>query len=98
MRTYLSCNRQVIAWGWILVGLGLLTLQTPSSPTSAWVLYPMVASVGIGLLQTGTTFPTQAPLEPRLQPHALGVLNFVRSFGQVLGIACVSSRRVNLCL
>ncbi|KAL8290221.1 hypothetical protein RQP46_003160 [Phenoliferia psychrophenolica] len=67
----------VSGWGFTMVGLGLLSLQTPTSPTSTWVIYPM----------SGVIFPIQAPLDPALQPDAVGLMNFLRSFGQVLGIA-----------
>lgn len=84
----------------------------PESIVASWILYPLVASTGLGLLQfalsfysffdkkkrlnislyhrTGSIFPVLPPLELRYQPQAMAFLNFVRSFGQVIGISSVS--------
>ncbi|KAM0746523.1 MFS general substrate transporter [Meredithblackwellia eburnea MCA 4105] len=77
----------IASWVLTAAGLGLLSILTPTSPPVTWILYPILSCMGLGFLQTCTTFPIQAPLEPRMQPAAMGLLTFVRSFGNVLGLS-----------
>ncbi|KAI1786060.1 major facilitator superfamily domain-containing protein [Ganoderma leucocontextum] len=53
----------VLAWSLMLIGFGLFSTLGARSSTGQWVGYqPVVAAAGIGLLFTGTVFPTLAPL------------------------------------
>jgi hypothetical protein len=53
-------GRQVVAWMLMIVGLGLLTLLKPDSSVAGWVIYIMIASMGMGLLQY-VDFPLLTP-------------------------------------
>ena len=44
----------------MIVGLGLLTLLKPDSSVAGWVIYIMIASMGMGLLQY-VDFPLLTP-------------------------------------
>ncbi|GAA5933720.1 uncharacterized protein JCM15063_001393 [Sporobolomyces koalae] len=79
--------------GWILatVGLGLMTLIKADSSKGAWVGYPAMLGLGLGLLYSGTNFAVLAPVTPREQPFATALYAFVRAFGQVFGIAIGST-------
>lgn len=68
-------------------GIGLIALLRADSPTYAWVLIQVVPAVGSGLL-VNTLLPAfQACLAEADQAAATGSWCFVRTFGQVWGVA-----------
>lgn len=71
--------QNVIAWVFITIGAGLLTIVRYDSPTATWAALPVVISMGTGLLFAATVFPVLAPLPPSLAAHALAFLVFLRN-------------------
>ncbi|KAM0746387.1 iron permease [Meredithblackwellia eburnea MCA 4105] len=78
--------QNLIGWGFAILGFGLCSLLTADSSKAAWVCFPIVLGIGVGLLYAGTTFPTLAPLEPQYQAKSMAFFGFTRAFGQVFGI------------
>jgi len=76
-----------LGWFFSLIGFGLLSLLDADASTAAWAGYTVLTGIGLGLLYASTNFPVLAPLKPSQQPHAMGFYNFMRSMGQVFGIA-----------
>lgn len=68
-----------------------MSLLKWDSPMGAWVGYPVIAGLGLGILYAGTNFVVLAPLKPSQQPSAMAFYGFARSFGQVFGIAIGST-------
>ncbi|ORY69454.1 iron permease [Leucosporidium creatinivorum] len=83
--------QQLIGWALIIIGFGLTSMLRWDSPKGAWVGYPIVMGLGLGIIYAATNFPVLAPLKPSQQPHAMAFYGFVRSFGQVFGIAIGST-------
>ncbi|KAI5478027.1 MFS multidrug transporter [Pseudohyphozyma bogoriensis] len=79
--------QNLVGWGLSALGFGLTTLLKVDSPQSAWVGYPVIIGIGIGILFAGTTFPVLAPLRPEQQPHAMAFHAFTRAFGQAVSVA-----------
>lgn len=68
-------------------GIGLLALLRVDSPTYAWVLLQVLPAFGTGLL-TNTLLPAfQACLAEADQAAATGTWCFIRTFGQIWGVA-----------
>ncbi|GAA5874035.1 hypothetical protein JCM16303_002669 [Sporobolomyces ruberrimus] len=80
-----------IGWALATIGLGLMTMLEYDSSKAAWVGYPVVAGLGVGILYSATNFPVLAPVTPAQQPFASAFYGFTRSFGQVFGIAIGST-------
>ncbi len=76
-----------IGWAFSLVGFGTLSVLTADSSTAMWASFTVIVGIGLGLLYAATNFPVLAPLKPEQQPAAMGFYNFMRSLGQVFGIA-----------
>jgi MFS family permease len=75
--------------GFILfaIGRGLYILLDEDTPTSHWVVFQLVAGVGAGLL-INTLLPAfQAPLAESDQATATATWNFLRTMGNVWGVA-----------
>ncbi|KAF7976442.1 hypothetical protein HWV62_6677 [Athelia sp. TMB] len=87
--------QNVIAWVFMTLGPGLMSLIGVNSSEKMWVPLPIPFSIGIGLLYAGTVFPVLAPLPPSLAGQALAFLVFVRNFGNVLGITVGSTALTN---
>ncbi|GAA5833067.1 hypothetical protein JCM11251_006502 [Rhodosporidiobolus azoricus] len=80
-----------IAWTFATIGTGLLSLLKWDSGTAMWASFSVITGIGLGILYASTNFPVLAPLRPAQQPHAMAFYGFVRSFGQVFGIAIGST-------
>ncbi|GAA5894341.1 hypothetical protein JCM6882_007636 [Rhodosporidiobolus microsporus] len=80
-----------IAWAFVTVGCGLLSILKWNSSTAMWASFSVIVGIGLGILYASTNFPVLAPLQPAQQPHAMAFYGFVRSFGQVFGIAIGST-------
>ncbi|KZO94642.1 MFS multidrug transporter [Calocera viscosa TUFC12733] len=78
--------QNVIAWMFQMVGYGLMTTLTKDSSTAAWAGYQVIASIGVGILYPGTTFPVLAPLPISKNAHALAFYTFMRTFSQTFGV------------
>jgi len=83
--------QNVIAWVFIIIGMGLQSTLHAGSATRNWIGFQIVAGVGFGLLFTATTFPILAPLPVRLNANALAFFIFIRSFFQAWGITIGST-------
>ncbi|GAA5878611.1 hypothetical protein JCM8547_003844, partial [Rhodosporidiobolus lusitaniae] len=83
--------QNVAGWSFVTVGLGLFSILKWDSNKAMWASFSVIASIGAGILYASTNFPVLAPLKPAQQPHAMAFYGFVRSFGQVFGIAIGST-------
>ncbi|KAJ7840764.1 iron permease [Mycena leptocephala] len=81
---YLPQN--IIAWGFVLVGMGLQSTLHVDTAVQNWVGFQIIAGIGFGMLFTATTFPILAPLSVADNANALSFFIFVRSFFQAWGI------------
>ncbi|GJJ08923.1 hypothetical protein Clacol_003143 [Clathrus columnatus] len=75
--------QNIVAWGFIMVGLGLQSTLHVTSATRNWVGFEIIAGIGFGLLFTATTFPILSPLPVTDNGTALALFIFIRSFFQV---------------
>ncbi|ORY63676.1 iron permease [Leucosporidium creatinivorum] len=80
-----------IGWSLTIIGFGLTSMLRWDSSKGAWVGYPILMGMGLGVLYASTNFPVLAPLKPSQQPHAMAFFGFTRAFGQVFGIAIGST-------
>ncbi|KAM5544688.1 hypothetical protein V8D89_001586 [Ganoderma adspersum] len=78
--------QNVIAWGCIVIGMGLQSTLHADSATRNWIGFQIVAGIGFGMLFTATTFPILAPLPVELNASALSFFIFIRTFFQAWGI------------
>ncbi|GAA6020017.1 hypothetical protein JCM10207_006760 [Rhodosporidiobolus poonsookiae] len=83
--------QSIIGFAFATVGAGLLSLLKWDSGKAMWASFGVIISIGLGLLYPSVQFPTLAPLRPSQQPAAVAFFGFVRSFGQVFGIAIGST-------
>lgn len=81
--------RWAIWLGWALttLGTGLLYLLNPSTTVAAWIFLNIPVGMGTGLLFPGIALTIQASSEPRLNGQAAAFENFLRTFGQSIGMA-----------
>ncbi|GAA6000896.1 hypothetical protein JCM10207_004709 [Rhodosporidiobolus poonsookiae] len=79
--------QSILAFVFSTIGLGLFSILKWNSSTAMWASFSVVAGIGLGLAYSSTQFPLLAALKPSEQPHAVAFFGFVRSFGQVFGIA-----------
>ncbi|KAJ3810408.1 iron permease [Lentinula lateritia] len=78
--------QNIIAWCFVIIGMGLQTTLTENSAVHEWVGFQIVAGIGFGLLFTATTFPILAPLPVEHNASALAFFIFVRSLFQAWGV------------
>lgn len=76
----------MLGWTLVTIGFGLVSLLKYDSSQGAWIGFPIVLGIGLGVLYSSTQFPVMAPLLPSQQAHAMAFFGFVRSFGQVVGV------------
>lgn len=84
-------TQNIFAWCLAMAGFGLVTLLKADSSKAAWVGFPVILGIGMGILYAGTNFPVLSPLRPEQHPQAMAFYAFVRSLGQVFGIAIGST-------
>lgn len=69
------------------LGIGLFSMMDQNTATVAWVFFNIAAALGSGML-TNTFLPAfQASLKETDQASATASWNFIRSFGNVWGVA-----------
>ena len=88
--THTGRYRWAIWAGWLFttLGLGLLTLLTPSSATYSWILLNLVSGLGLGVLYPAMSFAIQAAAPANADiPFAAAMFSFFRAFGQAVGVA-----------
>ncbi|GAP85066.2 putative major facilitator superfamily general substrate transporter [Rosellinia necatrix] len=69
------------------IGLGLFSLLNERSSTAEWVIYQIIAAGGSGFVLNTLLPACQAPLDERDQAAATATWSFVRSFGNIWGVA-----------
>lgn len=81
---YISLRPVQIFCGWatLLIGTGLFTLMSPSTPIPVTIPFQLIIGVGLGLLFANQN-PVQAPHPEASNAAALSLLTFVRNFAQV---------------
>ncbi len=75
--------------GWVLtvLGMGLLCDLSVDTSIPAWVFLNLVPGIGMGMLFPSFQYAVQAACDQRDVAFAAAMLNFVRSFGQSIGVA-----------
>lgn len=76
-----------IAFALMTVGLGLFTLLDKNSSAAKWVIFQMIAAVGMGLLLTGILPAVQVDLAEKDVGAATASYAFMRSYGAIWGIS-----------
>lgn len=69
------------------IGLGLFTLLDEDSSTSEWVIFQMIVAGGSGLVLNTLLPACQTPLAESDQAATTATWSFVRSFGNIWGVA-----------
>ena len=69
------------------IGLGLFTLLDENSSMAEWVIYQMITGGGSGFVLNTLLPACQAPLLESDQAAATAIWSFVRSFGNIWGVA-----------
>lgn len=69
------------------IGLGLFTLFDKNSSTAEWIIYQMIAGGGSGFVLNTLLPAAQAPLMESDQAAATAIWSFIRSFGNIWGVA-----------
>ncbi|KAG9094278.1 hypothetical protein FRC06_010981 [Ceratobasidium sp. 370] len=80
-----------IAWGFTLVGMGLLSTLKYDSSKANWVGFQILIGIGGGILYSSTTFAILAPLPVSRNAPALALFAFTRTFAGTYGVAIGSS-------
>ncbi|TGJ81690.1 hypothetical protein E0Z10_g7078 [Xylaria hypoxylon] len=70
-----------------VIGLGLLTLQNPSTTVAQWASYQSILALGGGVLINSQLPAFQSPVEESDQAAASATWGFIRSIGFVWGVA-----------
>lgn len=76
-----------IGWCFMIVGAGLLTILTATTPPGVWIVIQVIVGIGMGAHMTSTFAPIQAPLAETDIALATSTLEFLRSFGEIWGVA-----------
>ncbi|KAF1946329.1 MFS general substrate transporter [Clathrospora elynae] len=83
--TYRWANRA----GWFLatLGMGLLLILKPNTPTVSWIFLNLVSGLGTGILFPAMALAVQASATAKDQAYAANMFSFFRAFGQTIGVA-----------
>ncbi|OCL09428.1 MFS general substrate transporter [Glonium stellatum] len=74
-------------WSITVLGMGLLYLLSPTTSIPAWISLNLLPGLGIGLLFPGMEFAVQAAAGQNDVAYAAAMYNFMRAFGQSIGVA-----------
>ncbi|KAI1419641.1 DNA repair protein RAD50 [Xylaria sp. FL1777] len=69
------------------IGLGLFAILDEKSSTAEWVIFQFIAAGGSGFVLNTLLPACQTPLEEKDQAAATATWSFVRSFGNIWGVA-----------
>ena len=90
------CWAVSIGWALTTVGMGLLSLLTPSSSQVARSSLQTVAGIGLGMLYPALSIPMQASVKVDDNGIAIGTFVFARQLGAVFGLVLGSAIFTNL--
>jgi len=76
-----------IGWCITIIGLGLLSTISQTTPRAASIGYQIIAGVGLGMCYAVSMFPVLAALPVTQNAYALSFYTFVRSLAQVWGVS-----------
>ncbi|KAF2005671.1 MFS general substrate transporter [Amniculicola lignicola CBS 123094] len=76
-----------IGWGITTLGLGLMYLLDEHTSKPKWIALNILPGLGLGLLFPGLEYATQAAAGQKHVAHAAAMYNFIRAFGQSIGVA-----------
>lgn len=76
-----------LSWTCITIGSGVFSLLDAQSSSAEWVIYQMIAAIGIGILLTTSLAAVQAPLADGDVATATATWAFMRSYGGVFGVS-----------
>jgi hypothetical protein len=74
------------AWGLTTLGLALMTLLRPTSSPAEQYLFPVIASLGGGIILPGRLLSVQAAQKDEDAPLATTMVSFMLSLGQAFGV------------
>ncbi|RYP19261.1 hypothetical protein DL765_003462 [Monosporascus sp. GIB2] len=77
----------LIGFGLNTIGLGLFSLLDERSSTAEWVIFQLIAAGGSGFVLNTLLPACQTPLDEQGQAAATATWSFVRSFGNIWGVA-----------
>ncbi|KAG8879285.1 hypothetical protein FRB98_005758 [Tulasnella sp. 332] len=83
--------QNLAGWAFSIIGFGLMSMITVSSPKGWQIGFQIICGIGLGLLYAGPTFPVLAPLPTSEAAHALALFAFVRNFAQTFGVTIGST-------
>ncbi|KFY20235.1 hypothetical protein V491_03884 [Pseudogymnoascus sp. VKM F-3775] len=76
-----------IGFGIMTIGLGLFTLQNQHTTTAQWVIYQVIPALGSGMVLNTMLPAFQAGLKESDQAAATAAWSFIRSLGNIWGVA-----------
>ncbi|KAF2469991.1 MFS general substrate transporter [Lindgomyces ingoldianus] len=76
-----------LGWSLAILGLGVMWLLDENTSTKMWVGINLIPGIGIGLLFPGLEYATQAAAGQKDVADAAAMYNFIRAFGQGIGVA-----------
>ena len=77
----------VLGFAVCTIGLGLFTLFDEHTSTAKWVIFQMITGGGSGFVLNTLLPACQAPLMEKDQAAATAIWSFIRSFGNIWGVA-----------
>ncbi|KAF2122882.1 major facilitator superfamily domain-containing protein [Lophiotrema nucula] len=76
-----------MGWAVTVLGLGLMWLLDEASKRAKWIGLNILPGLGVGMLFPGLEYATQAAAGQADVAHAAAMYNFIRAFGQGIGVA-----------
>lgn len=77
----------LVGWGFVTLGLGLLSLLGPTSSTAEWVIFQLIAAIGSGMIYDSLLPALQATISEKDQAAGTAALAFLRCFSNTWGYA-----------
>ncbi|EJU06528.1 hypothetical protein DACRYDRAFT_113213, partial [Dacryopinax primogenitus] len=89
MKRYVPQNW--IGWCLICVGIGMLSILRPDTPTAEWLGFEVLTGCGLGIVWTAVRFPVIAPLPVSRNASAMAFFIFSRTFTETFSITIGSA-------
>ncbi|PVI00595.1 MFS general substrate transporter [Periconia macrospinosa] len=77
----------IVGFALMTLGLGLFSIMDDSSPMAEWVIFQVLAALGSDMILNTLLPAFQAGIEEKDQAAATASWSFIRSFGNVWGVA-----------